>query len=397
MNKNSDNTIPSVLIVDDNPKNLQVLGGMLQKEAMYVEFALNGESALDWIKKKAFDLVLLDIMMPGMDGYEVCMHMKNNHSTKDIPVIFITAKTDSDSIVKGFSTGGIDYITKPFIPDELLARVRSQIQIQKSKEKILLYTKEIETRNRNIRDSIEYAKYIQKAVMHTSFSKLKSVPDYFILNLPKDIVSGDFYWFYEIDDLFIMAVMDCTGHGVPGGFMSILGITLLNEIVIHNRILSPDNILNNLRDRIIASLNQHQESGRIRDGIDGSVICFNRKNMTLSYSGSYNPAIYIHENEVNVIKGDRMPVGYYEKSGKFTLQSFKVVKGDMIYLYSDGYVDQFGGPEMRKITSKAFLLILKRFHSLPLKEQKYELLKFLSIWKGDQEQTDDIMIVGLKI
>jgi phosphoserine phosphatase RsbU/P len=398
MNPENENYSSSVLIVDDNPRNLQVLGGMLQKEGgMGIEFALNGESALDWLNRKQFDLVLLDIMMPGMDGFEVCSHMKNNPSTKGIPVIFITAKTDSESIVKGFQTGGVDYITKPFVPSELLARVQSQIQIRKAKEKILQYTREIEEHHRNIRDSIEYAKYIQRAVMRSSFSKSGFLPEYFILNLPKDIVSGDFYWFYEIDDLFILAVMDCTGHGVPGGFMSILGMTLLNEIVVRDKILRPDKILETLRDRIVFSLGQNYGKVRIRDGMEGSVITYNKKARRLSYSGSYNPMLLIHNNEMNVIRADRLPIGYYEKTGNFNMTSIQVEEGDMIYLYSDGYIDQFGGPEKRKVSSKAFMLHLKRYQHLPMTDQKNELINFLNQWKENMEQTDDILVVGIKL
>jgi phosphoserine phosphatase RsbU/P len=397
MNQEIENSSSSILIVDDNPRNLQVLGGMLQREGMNLEFALNGISALEWLNKKTFDLVLLDIMMPGMDGFEVCSQMKNNPSMSGIPVIFITAKTDSESIIKGFETGGVDYITKPFIPGELLARVRSQIQIQKAKEKILQYSRDIEARNRNIRSSIEYAKYIQTAVMHTSFSKSEFMPDYFILNVPKDIVSGDFYWFYEIDDLFILAVMDCTGHGVPGGFMSILGITLLNEIVIQDKILSPEKILDNLRDRIIRSLDQNQGNIKIRDGMAGSVISYNKKTKNLCYSGSFNPLLIMHNHELEVFKADRLPIGYYEKTGNFNLVSIPVEKGDIIYMYSDGYIDQFGGPDKRKITSKAFMLLVKKYHELPIPDQKRELVNFLSRWKEDTDQTDDILVVGLRL
>lgn len=390
------NDIPVILIVDDNPKNLQVLGGLLQREGLDVEFALDGNTAVDWLRKKSFNLVLLDIMMPDMDGYEVCRIIKNDQGLKDLPVIFITAKTDTENIIKGFETGGVDYITKPFIPEELMARVRSQIHIQKSKEKILSYTKEIEIKNRNIKDSIEYARNIQKAVMDNAVTQTTIVPENFVLYLPKDIVSGDFYRYYMVGDICILAVMDCTGHGVPGAFMSILGITLLNEIILYDRILSPEKILESLRDKIMNSLAQNEDKTIVKDGIEGSVVSYDTKRRILSYAGSFNPMLYIHENNMEVIKADRIPIGYFEKKGKFTLKSIQVEKGDIIYLYTDGYIDQFGGPEIRKIMTKGFMVLLQKNHSMPMASQKSVLLDFLNHWKSNMDQIDDILVVGIR-
>jgi len=386
----------SILIVDDNPKNLQVLGSLLQREGLDVEFALDGKAAVDWVRKKSFNLVLLDIMMPEMDGYEVCRIIKNDKELKDLPVIFITAKTDTESIIKSFETGGVDYITKPFVPEELMVRVKSQIHIQKSKEKILLYMKEIEIRNRNIRDSIEYARNIQKAVMNNVVKQMDIVPENFVLYLPKDIVSGDFYRYYIVGDICILAVMDCTGHGVPGAFMSILGITLLNEIILYDRILSPEKILESLRDKIMNSLAQNENKTIVKDGIEGSVVSYDTKRRILSYAGSFNPMLYIHENNMEVIKADRIPIGYFEKKGNFSLKSTKIKKGDIIYLFTDGYIDQFGGPEIRKIMTKGFMVLLQKNHSLPMVSQKYVLLDFLNKWKSDLDQIDDILVVGIR-
>jgi phosphoserine phosphatase RsbU/P len=396
MNNFENNLSTSILVVDDNAKNLQVLGGMLQKEGIEVEFALNGETALSWLDKKSFDLILLDIMMPGMDGFEVCSIIKKNPLVSEIPIIFITAKTDSESIIKGFETGGVDYITKPFIPSELMARVRSQVHLKKSKEKIISYLNEIELQNKNIKDSIEYARNIQRAVLNTSLSKIGSYPESFILYLPKDILSGDFYWYYKENDLFVLAIMDCTGHGVPGALMSILGMTLLNEIVVHDGILKPNEILESLRTRLITTLGQNQEVARIKDGIEGSIISYDSCKMALNYSGAFNPLLHIHGNVMNKINGDRVPIGYYEKVNSFTLKTINIEKGDIIYLFSDGYIDQFGGTEKRKIMSGRFMEILQKIHKLPMDEQKSNLNDFVNHWRGGMEQTDDILVVGIR-
>jgi|WetSurMetagenome_2_1015567.scaffolds.fasta_scaffold00558_10 phosphoserine phosphatase RsbU/P len=396
MDNSEINNSDSVLVVDDNPKNLQVLGGLLQNEGIEVEFALNGKAALGWLEKKSFDLVLLDIMMPEMDGYEVCNIIKQDPLICDIPIIFITAKTDSESIIKGFDTGGVDYIAKPFIPSELLARVRSQISITKSKKKILSYLRKIELQNKNIKDSIEYARNIQRAVLNTSLSEMGTSPENFILYLPKDILSGDFYWFHRSDDNFILAVMDSTGHGVPGALMSILGMTLLNEIVVHDKIAKPDEIIECLRSRLISTLGQNQETAHIKDGIEGSVVSFDSTKNLLSYSGAFNPLFYVHNNEMKKISGDRVPIGYYEINNSFTLKTINIEKGDIIYLFSDGLIDQFGGPEKRKIMTHKFMEILQTMHKLPMDEQKSQLNDFVKNWRGDLEQTDDILVVGIR-
>jgi len=397
MRKNNTIGTPLVLIVDDNPKNLQILGNFLQKEGYQVEFALDGNSALDWIERTEFDLILLDIMMPGKDGYEVCSLIKKDPVNSEIPIIFITAKIDSESIIKGFETGAVDYITKPFIQSELLVRVKTQLNIKKSKEQIIHYLHEIEERNRNISDSIEYARYIQNAVLSTSENNLKYLPEHFILYLPKDILSGDFYWLCKTEKKLIIAVMDCTGHGVPGALMSILGITLLNEIVLHDHIIQPDKILESLRSKIINALGQKKGNDYIKDGIEGSVISFDPESKKLLYSGAYNPLILIHADEIFDIKADRIPIGYYEKNGNFTLHEINIEKNDTIYLFSDGINDQFGGPENRRLMLKHLKEILLGNHNKTMIRQKEILTEELNLWKGDLVQTDDILVLGIRL
>ena len=385
----------TILIVDDNAKNLEVLGGFLKKEGMTVEFALDGSAALNWLEKCHFDVILLDIMMPGMNGYEVCSHIKSNPLTRETPVIFITAQTDTESIIKAFEYGAVDYITKPFIQSELLARIKSQAVIKKSNEKILLYIDKIEYQNRNIKGSLEYARNIQNA-LRSSSSELLSFSDTFILQLPKDIVSGDFYWHCKIEDKAILAVMDCTGHGVPGALMSILGTILLDEIILREKITEPDRILESLRTKIISSLGQDKNTLKVKDTMEGSVIRYDSAYDLLHFSGAFNSMIHIHNNKIKEIRGDRTPVGYYEWMGKFSLKTINIEKGDTVYLFSDGYMDQFGGPESKKIMSKRFREILLKYHRLPMASQKAELLDNLNKWMGEEEQTDDILIAGIR-
>lgn len=390
--------ISKILIVDDNVKNLQVLGGFLQNEGYSVEFAIEGTSAIDWISRNSFDLVLLDIMMPGIDGYEVCRTVKKEEKNKDLPIIFLTAKIDHESIIEGFAAGAVDYITKPFIKDELLARVKTHLEIKKSRDRLSEYLEVIEEKSRNITASIEYAKNIQEAMLKTSLEYKDLIPEHFILYLPKDIVSGDFYWFTCIDNLVVIAVMDCTGHGVPGALMSTLGVTLLNETVLREKVVRPDLILENLRAKLIKTLSQKGFTGVIKDGIEGSVFCFDTMMNQFHYSGSCNSMIIIHEGELNEIKPQRIPIGYSDKEVDFKNVSLSLGKNDLVYMFSDGYVDQFGGPEIKskRFMIKRFKEILLANNSLPLEKQREILLSELTTWKGDSDQTDDILVLGIR-
>ena len=395
MNPGKNINQPSVLIVDDNIKNIEVLGKFLQDEGISVEFALDGATALGWLEKKSFDLILLDIMMPGMDGYEVCSGIKKNPLTCEIPVIFLTAKTDSESIVKGFDCGAVDYVTKPFIHKELLARVNSQIQIKKAKDEIKQYLAVIEAKNKDITDSITYARNIQKAILN-KLQTVKQLPEHFILLLPKDIVSGDFFWIGEIDDIIVIAILDCTGHGVPGAFMSILGITLLNEIILYDRITQPEKILQKLRNEIICSLGQKGDIRNIKDGMEGGLICYDRSKGIIRFSGSYNPLILIRNNELKELKADRFPVGYYENMKDFTFIEINVERDDMVYLFTDGFADQFGGPDKKKFTRKRLFELLQNIHLQPVDLQKQWLYEAFNHWKGELNQTDDVLVAGFR-
>jgi sigma-B regulation protein RsbU (phosphoserine phosphatase) len=391
------NYVPSILIVDDNPKNLQILGNYLQQEGYKVEFSLDGKSALNWIKKTAFDLVLLDIMMPLMDGFEVCRILKNDPVYKKIPIIFLTAKTDTESIVNGFDVGAVDYVIKPFNQKELIARVKTQIEIKRSRDEISRYLREIENKNKLIYYSIQAAQIIQKAVLKTSENEKDFFDEQFSLFIPKDIVSGDFYWYQKIDDKILAGVFDCTGHGIPGAFMSILGVTLLNETVIMEKITEPHMILTRLREKIIKALGQKGTEWEVKSGMDGSLISYDQKNKSLIFSGAFNPMYLIRNNAIIEFKGDNMPLAYHENISDFSYHEVNTEPGDLIYMFSDGYVDQFGGQNDKKFHRSQFKEVLLKHHEKPLDEQKQMILNTHLNWKGKEDQTDDITVVGLKL
>lgn len=397
MENNNSIRTPLILIVDDNPKNLQVLGNFLQIEGYLVEFAVNGESALDWIRKSEFDLILLDIMMPGMDGFEVCKIIKRESLNQKTPIIFLTAKIDAESIVKAFDLGAVDYVTKPFNQKELIARVKTQIEIKKNRDEIANNLKEIEEKNSLITTSIQYANTIQAAVVKASQNGSDFFREVFCLILPKDIVSGDFYWFQKIDNKLLVGVFDCTGHGIPGAFMSMLGVTLLNETVIREKITEPHLILNRLREKIIEALGQKGIILEVKDGMDGSIISYDLTNRILAYSGAFNPMYLIRNNKLIEFTGDRMTLSYQDNIFDFSHKEIETKPDDLVYLSTDGFVDQFGGQKDKKFRRAQFKEVLLNNHKNPLAVQKEMLLDTYNKWKGNGDQVDDITVVGLKL
>jgi phosphoserine phosphatase RsbU/P len=393
------NTIraPLILIVDDNPKNLQILGNYLRKELYKVEFALDGKSALDWIGRTEFDLILLDIMMPGMDGFEVCRIIKSDPLRQKIPIIFLTAKVDTESIVNGFDLGAVDYVVKPFNQKELIARVKTQIEIKRGRDQIAKNLEEIEYKNKLIKYSIQYAHTIQAAVLKAAQNGSDYFTEQFCLLLPKDIVSGDFYWFQRIENKILVGVFDCTGHGIPGAFMSMLGITLLNETVIREKITEPPVILNRLRVKIIDALGQKGIISEVKDGMDGSIISYDLSTKTLVYSGAFNPMYLIRDNKIIEYMGDRMTLSYQDNTPDFSRREIKTEPDDLVYLFTDGFVDQFGGQEDKKFRRGQFKQVLLMNHKNPLADQKEMLLDTYLKWKGNGEQVDDITVVGLRL
>jgi phosphoserine phosphatase RsbU/P len=387
----------SILIVDDNPKNLQVLGNYLQKECYDIEFALDGKSALSWLNRKNFDLILLDIMMPVMDGYEVCRIIKQDKEKKDLPVIFLTAKVDTESLVNAFDVGAVDYLTKPFNQKELIARVSTQIAIKSSRDEVKKSLKEVEDKNKLIGYSIKYAKSIQSAVLNSSQNLSDFFPEHFSLTLPKDIVSGDFYWSAKVNGKYLVGVFDCTGHGVPGAFMSLLFVTFLNEIVKCGSITAPDKILQRLREKVIETLEQKGTTYEVHDGTDAAIICYDPENSVINFSGAFSKIYLIRNNRLLEYKGDRMPVSFFDVMNDFRSQEIKIIKDDLVCLFTDGYRDQFGGPAGKKFGSERFKEVLLDNCLKPVETQKQVLYEVLNSWmQGKFDQTDDITVLGIR-
>ena len=291
------------------------------------------------------------------------------------------------------------------------AKKKANSLLQEQNEKINRQKIEIEAQRdlahqqkKDITDSIEYAKRIQSALLPPQNFIKRNLPEHFILFKPRDIVSGDFYWMMNKDGKIIIAAADCTGHGVPGAFMSMLGTAFLNEIVTkiienkHIYSLQANEILNQLRNYIIDSLHQTGEDTESKDGIDMSLCIIDSEKQKIQFAGAHNPLYIIKEDKIEVIKGDRMPVSIHSNALKsFTNHDFDFKENDIIYMFSDGYYDQIGGPKNRKFMSRNFQELLVDIHKKPMSVQKEILDKTFTDWKDNNIQLDDILVIGIKL
>jgi len=287
---------------------------------------------------------------------------------------------------------------------------RDKIKLEKTVEertKEVVQQKDIVTaQKQEITDSIQYAQNIQNAVLPKEKIFQEAFSDYFILFRPKDIVSGDFYWITQKDQFTVFTAADCTGHGVPGAFMSMLGVSYLNKIVNEHNITQTNIILNTLRENIIDSLQQKGVSQENKDGMDISICSLDTKNKKIQFSGANNSMLLIknqnNEFVLNEVKADRMPVAIYSIMNDFSAHDFEIEKGDTIYLYSDGYIDQFGGPQGKKFMKKNFKKLILEIQNYGMEKQKNILAQKLDEWMTNNnngqpfEQIDDIIVLGVK-
>ena len=296
--------------------------------------------------------------------------------------------------------------------NEEITTQRDEIEAQR--DKVIQQKEIIELIHDDVSESIEYATRIQQSILPEEKLLSKYVSEHFVLFKPKDKVSGDFYWWANIEGQTVITAADCTGHGVPGAFMSMLGVSFLREIVMKEYITHPGVILRKLRKEVIKALKQKEEIGGQKDGMDMAIISINHETNIVQFSGANNPLYIITERNIQgfknleglvdnsdklfyEVKPNKMPVSIYYKMDNFTTHEFKLEKGDILYMFSDGYADQFGGEKGRKLKYKAFKKLLIENADKPMIEQKEILNKAFNNWKGDLEQIDDVVVLGVKI
>lgn len=286
----------------------------------------------------------------------------------------------------------------------LLARYRltkkeiiARLKLARSNEVLNEQKVIIEENHRSITDSIRYAEKIQHSILPQQDTMRQTLPDSFVFFKPKDIVSGDFYWYANHDSKTIISAIDCTGHGVPGALMSMLGNSLLSKIVIDQGISEPAEILNHLRYGVISSL-QKNGTESANGGMDMALCTIDHAHKKLEYAGAFNPLWFIRDGELKSIRANRMPIGRYahKTTEPFTNHVMDIEPGDTFYIFSDGFQDQFGGPRNRKFGAKQMKELLLDIHQQSMESQRDVLNETIETWRGEEEQIDDVVLIGFR-
>lgn len=418
-----------------------------------IETAENGEDALEIIRELLknnleIPLIISDYIMPKIKGDELLkeVHLILPRTLK----ILLTGQATLEGVTNSINNANLyRYIAKPWESKDLELTVNEAVKSYKQDQqleeqnlqlrelnhalelKVQERTAEIQRKNVileeqkndlfisnvNITASITYAKRIQQALLPSKDLFLKAFPESFIFYKPKAIVSGDFYWISSFNSenaevsfvdnaLTLVAVADCTGHGVPGAFMSMLGMSFLSEILqnlkIYNQTITAAEILEQLRCKVKNALGQTGKENEAKDGMDIALCIIDKKNNKLQYAGAFNPLFVIRKtedtSELIELKADRMPIGiYYNEKDCFTNQELDIKKGDSLYLFSDGYIDQFGGDPIGKLKIKNFKQLIIELSKEPMEKQRELLKVHFNNWKQTHEQIDDVTVVGFKI
>jgi len=377
---------------DDNVSFDIVAPGYLKEKSTQYQWMLGKGEWSKWSYTNTINLMI----KPGK--YELQVRAKDIWGNISVP------KVVRFTIEAPFTQSSNFYILVMGVSLILIIGIVRFRERQLKKEKRILETRvkertaQIEAQKHEITSSIEYASRIQMAMLPEDYHFRKSFSDYFIIFNPREIVSGDFYWIGEDENHIFFTVADCTGHGVPGAFMSSLGISTLDEIITNNSDLKANVVLNILREKIKTSLHQTGKQGEATDGMDVAFCILHKNRKTLEFSGAYNSLFLFHEGEFSEYRADRMPIGiYYGEKESFTNYVINIQKGDTIYLFSDGFADQFGGPKGSKYMKYNLKKLLSEIYFKPMAEQREILESEFEKWKGNASQIDDVTILGLRI
>ncbi len=285
-----------------------------------------------------------------------------------------------------------------YLNDEQLIGIGYDITENKFNEKRLIEKNiQLSEQNKDITDSIYYAQRIQQSILQTPELLKEYFNESFLLYKPKDIVSGDYYWFYEDEIYKYVAVVDCTGHGVPGAMMSMVANSMFKEVFMNRKIADPSEILKALDEELAKTINKNQDA-TFNDGMDVSLIRIDKTTNELVFSGAFRSVLISRQNEITELKGSRYPIGFYSGIEKeFETKTFQLQKDDTIYLYTDGFIDQFGGQKNKKLNKSNFKDLLNTINDMTMDEQEAFLEYSFNNWKQDLDQTDDVLVVGIRI
>lgn len=409
-----------ILIVDDEQDIHTVIKlamdefTYLQKEVIFLD-AYTGEEAVKIINENPdIALILLDVVMESDDaGLKLVQHIRNEIKNDKIQIVLWTGqpgKAPKKEVVMSYAIN--DYKTKTELNDDnifttIFASLRAFDAIisldnfrKTLEEKVIERTNEVVQQKKKITDSIEYALHIQKAMLPAKENIAKICDDYFVFYQPKDIVSGDFYWMLEHNDFIFFAAVDCTGHGVPGAFMSMIGNTLLNETVRDKKITDPKEILEKVNSSLRFTLLQGGDANSAHeDGMEVALIRYDKILNQIHFSGAGHSIIVAKNGETTYIEGNQASIGgiFLRKEKKsFENHKISIDQKTTIYFFSDGFKDQFGGEKNKKYGLKNFESFIHKIQNEPLKKQEELINLEFNNWKGNQKQVDDVMVIGLQ-
>lgn len=407
----------TILYVDDEESNLRIFR-MAFKREYNVLTATGGNEAIEMLREHDIQCLITDQKMPEMTGTELLERVLPEFP--DVIRMILTGFADIEAIVKAVNKCGIyKYITKPWDKGEMKLTIDKALeayelksdkiklirQLEKAntglEEKVDLRTKELAEVNKRMIDSIKYAMTIQSAMLISPTTIKEAFTDFFIVFKPLDIVSGDFYWFADYNDgeknLKLIASVDCTGHGVAGALMSMIGESLLNQIVYEHEITEAGEILDNLNIGIQDILNQSETN--MHHGMDASIMIIDEEKLEVNFAGAQQNLLYSDNGKIITVKGDRISLGgYLDQVRSYTNHTVPYTKGETsFYMFSDGYQDQFGGPNNKKYTIARLTKTIEENLKEPMDKQSLAIEKTFSDWKGEEKQTDDILVMGIKI
>lgn len=407
-----------LLLIDNNTADVGKINSILSAEFPNINIysTSNQNDILKETKILSPDIIIFDIDYPDGNVDQNLKLLLDILRIKQLPIIVLSSSTNYNKI---FKAGAINLIQKPYSEITLISNLKTAVNLIGILESVRIKETEIEEKNQKIRLQIEnefkqreiiisknkeimadirYASRIQQAILPSIEFINKNMDEYFILHQPKSHVGGDFYWASCLGKKKVIAVGDCTGHGLSGALMHMLGSVYLNEIISSGNFETASDILEQLREHIMRSLNQTGEVGETQDGLDIALCIIDCKDKKLQFAGANNPFYVIRNKELTEIKGDRMPVGIHINFDKpFTNHIVDLKSNDQIYLFSDGYADQFGGPRGKKFRYKQFKELLVNNSHKPMNIQKEILNNVHDKWRESLEQIDDILVFGIKI
>lgn len=403
-------TTRTILSVDDSPINNKLIEAYFRRDYNVISKE-SGQQALDWLEDNIPDVILLDIMMPFMDGIEVLERIQANDRLREIPVIMVTAKTEMESIKATLSIGAQDYVKKPIDFTELQTKVLIAFQINEQKQEISKYKSYYD-----IHQGMIHAQRIQRSILPDSENFRRLYPKSFIINLPKHVIGGDFYWIQQNYHKKSIGLFDCTGHGVPAAMLTVMGQMELHTLSQNGNEVNAEQVFPLLSRKFSQILNTSGDTYTQYDGMDGVFCSIYPQDNILEFVGAKRSLVIIRKNNTQLIvdnqgfearlsdsdfslfeiPGNRNSIGKESEFVEFTSKKIKIQQGDRIFLYSDGITDQLGGDQQKRLKRKEFFEKLLGIQNKSINLQKSDIFNWLEQWKQNNEQTDDILMIGIE-